>query len=308
MSRHALVFEGVTKRYGRQARPALDGLDLHVPRGCIAGLVGPNGAGKTTAFSVVSGFLLPDAGRVDILDGGPFDADRLKGLLGVLPQDAALPDRHTPRELLVHLCRLQGMSAAVARREADRVLEVVRLSDRARDRIGTLSHGMRRRVAVATAMAGQPPLVLLDEPLAGLDPGQASSLRDALAATGSAQTLVVSSHNLVELERLCDWVVFLADGRLVREGTVAALTGRTEVVRWVLGPGPDPVDELRTRLPGHGVDHVDGALEVRVPPDGDLDAANLTVMEILVRDRVPVREVQRGVGLERRFMAETSGP
>ena len=105
---HALRLHEITKRFGRHV--ALDNLSFEIPEGAICGLVGPNGAGKTTAFSVVSGYLQPDEGRVDILGQGPFDPYALKGRLGVLPQDAILPDRHTPRELLTHLARLQGES------------------------------------------------------------------------------------------------------------------------------------------------------------------------------------------------------
>src|SRR5690606_2211243 len=154
----------------RRGNKALDGLSFRVPRGVIAGLVGPNGAGKTTCFAAAAGYVRVDRGSVDLLGGGPFDAARHSGRLGVLPQDAELPLQHAPRELLEHLGRLQGIPAPAARAEADRLIAIVRLSDRARHRIVSLSHGMRRRVAVATALIGNPELVLLDEPTSGLDP------------------------------------------------------------------------------------------------------------------------------------------
>lgn len=298
----ALRFNGVRKRYGRRGPWALDGLTFEIPRGCIAGFVGHNGAGKTTAFSVVSGYLRPDEGEVDILGSGPFDPHRLKGVLGVLPQDAELPDRHTPRELLRHLGRLQGMSAAAAATETDRVLELVRLGDRLNHRISTLSHGMRRRVAVASALCGSPQLVLLDEPLAGLDPVQAHALRDALADLRGIQTLVVSSHNLAELERLCDWVVMLNQGKCVRQGTVAEVTGVGEVVHWELGGGEVPLDELARRLPAHSFTLEDRRLVQEGPAGSDLDAASVEVMAALAAAAVPVRGVTRGMGLERRFI------
>lgn len=301
----ALRFEGVTKRYARRAPPALDAVSFTIPRGTIAGFVGHNGAGKTTAFSIVCGFLAPDAGRVDILGGGPFDAHRFKGRLGVLPQDAELPDRHTPRELLRHLGRLQGLAAAAAPREADRVLDVVRLADRRDARIATLSHGMRRRVAVATALVGSPELVLLDEPLSGLDPVQAHALSEQLAALRGLQTLVISSHDLDDLERISDWVVMLKDGRCLREGTLADVTDRGTVLRWELAPAVVvPLDALGARLPGHAFE-VDGdALVHRAPPGCDLDEASVVAMEVLAAARVPVRGLRRGVGLERRFIAD----
>jgi ABC-2 type transport system ATP-binding protein len=294
MSADALVFRNVVKAYGRGGPKALDDASFRFPRGRIVGLVGPNGAGKTTAFSVISGYLNPDEGEVDILGGGPFDPWRLKGRLGVLPQDAELSDRHTPRELIAHLGLLQGLGWRQAADEADRVLRVVRLDER-----------MRRRVAVASALVGSPELVLLDEPTAGLDPVEARALREALAALRGIQTLVVSSHNLDELERLCDWVVMLRAGRCLREGTVAELTGQQQIVTWELG-GTAPLERLRARLPDHRVELRERSLEIRVPTDADPDATALVVMEELVGARVPVREMRRGVSLEQRFFDDAT--
>lgn len=301
----ALVFQGVVKTFG--AARALDGLDFRVPTGSVCGFVGPNGAGKTTAFSVVSGFLPIDAGAVDILGSGPFDSWTLKGRLGVLPQDAELPDRHTPRELLRHLGRLQGLSGADAVREAAAKLRLVGLGDRADHPIRTLSHGMRRRVAVASALVGDPELVLLDEPLAGLDPVQARALRDALAALRGIRTLVVSSHDLHELERLCDWVVMLDRGRCVQQGTVAEVTGRAERVLFELGQRSFDPASLAARLPDHGVTLEAAGLLVTVPAGGDLDRATLVVMEALVAAQVPLHGVRRGTSLEDAFVAQRAG-
>lgn len=303
---NALVFDGVVKRYARRAPPALDGLTFEVPVGSITGLVGHNGAGKTTAYSLVSGFLRPDAGRIDILGKGAFDAHLLKGLLGVLPQDAELPDRHSPRELLRHLGRLQGMTAGDAAREADRVIDGVGLAARRDARIATLSHGMRRRVAVATALIGSPPLVLLDEPLSGLDPVQAHALREMLAGLRGIQTLVVSSHDLDDLERLSDWVVMIKNGRCVRQGTVADVTSRSLVVTWELGPGDVPLAALAEHLPDHGFVLTDGVL-VQTASEGGLDASSVVVMRHLVHAGIAVRAVRRGVGLERRFIDDVLG-
>ena len=307
----ALRFEGVSKAYGRGSR-ALDGLSFEIPRGCIAGFVGHNGAGKTTAFSVVSGYLLPDEGEVDILGRGPFQASVFSGLLGVLPQDAELPDRHTPTELIVHLGRLQGLAAHDARAEAIRVLALVGLADRAQSQIATLSHGMRRRVAVASALCGSPELVLLDEPLAGLDPVQAHSLRDALARLRGIQTLVISSHNLAELERLCDWVVMLRRGRCVRQGSLAEITGRGQLVRWHLGRGQPPLGRLAESLPDDRFslsEGPDGAavLAQDAAPGSDLDASSVEIMRILAEGGIPLRAVVRGMALEQRFIDDVRG-
>lgn len=299
----ALRFTDVVKSFGRKR--ALDGLSFSVPRGSICGFVGPNGAGKTTTFSIVSGFLPADSGSLDLLGEPAFDPRIHRGRLGVLPQDAELSDRHTPTELLVHLGRLQGLSAAEAKREARRVLDLVRLSDRVDARIAGLSHGMRRRVAVASALLGSPELVLLDEPMAGLDPLQAHSLRDALAELRGIQTLVVSSHNLDELERLCDHVVMIDAGRQTREGPLSEVTGQKALVRWELA-GPAPLEALQEALPGHRFEIREGGVDQQAPRGTDLDAASLVVMRILVEASVPLVAVRRGKALEHTFLEDAS--
>jgi ABC-type multidrug transport system ATPase subunit len=302
----ALVFDGVVKRYARGAAPALDGMSFRVPRGVVCGLVGPNGAGKTTTFSVLSGFLPPDAGTVDILGLGPFDPWTMKGRLGVLPQDAELPDRQTPVELLTHLARLQGIGPREAAEEAARRVEEVRLGDRARSRIGALSHGMRRRVAVASALLGDPELVVLDEPTSGLDPVQARSLREVLAGLRGRRTVIVSSHNLLELELLCDWVVMVDRGRCLRQGSVAEVTGRGARSTWELA-GPVDVDALRARLGACTVRALGDVLEIEAPEGVDLDEVTVAVMAELAAQRVGLRGLRRGVSLEDRFVGDAVG-
>jgi ABC-2 type transport system ATP-binding protein len=297
----ALTFDGVTKRFGREML-ALDRLTFKVPQGVICGLVGPNGAGKTTAFSIASGFLAADEGTVDVLGLGKYEVGAHKGLVGVLPQDAELPGRHTPAELLAHLGRLGGLSAVDAAREAHRWLEALNLEDRRESRIDTLSHGMRRRVAVASALVGQPRLVMLDEPTAGLDPVQARSLRALLAGLRGRTTVVISSHNLLELELLCDWVVLMERGRCTRFGSLGEVTGERERMEWTLASASVSREGLVAALPGLGVELEGDKLAVTVPPGGDPDEACLLVMRVLLDQRVAAREMRRGVGLERRMI------
>lgn len=311
-SQAALRVEGLRKRYGRRSPWALNGLTCHVPRGTICGLVGPNGAGKTTLYSVISGFLPPEEGSVDILGLGAFDPWKLRGRLGVLPQDAALDERLTCREFLRYMASLQGLSDSASWEASDRALEEVNLSDRADDRIASLSHGMVRRIAAASALLGQPELVLLDEPMAGLDPVQAASLREVLVRQRGRGTLVVSSHNLVELERICDWVILLEKGELVQQGTVAEVTGRGVHVAWTVGPGLETDAQgsalavLRLALDGHTLRFEPtgdgGVLHQATPPSNDLDASAVIVARVLAQHGVAIRAVQRGRSLEESFL------
>ena len=238
----ALLLQGVSKNYGPMR--ALNGLDLNVPRGSIFGLVGPNGAGKTTTFAVVCGFLSPDSGTVQLLGDGPFNAKKHRGRVSALPQDASLGRDLLLVDHLTYLGRLQGIEKSKIRGEVDRILKLVDLTDRAKSRTRTLSHGMLRRLGIGQAFLGNPELVLLDEPTNGLDPRQARDIRDFIASQRGTRTIVVSSHNLHELETMCDHVALVDHGRLLRSGTLSEVTGRNEDIMIVLGSGPRPLEQL----------------------------------------------------------------
>ncbi len=283
----AIRCAGLVKRYKKNR--ALDGLVLTVPAGAICGLVGPNGAGKTTTMSILAGFLVPDEGTVDLLGRGPFSPETHRGRVGILPQDAELPPASTPRQLLTVWARLQGLDGPGARRAVDQVLEDVLLSDRADARVGTLSHGMRRRVTVASALLGDPELVLLDEPTSGLDPAQARHLRERIAAERGRRTVLVSSHNLAELEQICDWVVFIDKGRCVRAGAIAALTGRDREVYVRLAP---PLPPGRAEL-----------VTLRVAEGVAVEDATSDLLRELLAEGARIVEVRRGESLERRYFA-----
>jgi ABC-2 type transport system ATP-binding protein len=305
----ALRLRGVHKAYGKVR--ALDGLDLDVPRGAAVGLVGPNGAGKTTTFGVLGGLVRPDAGEIDILGGGAFDPGAHRGRVLLLPQDSEL-NPHTPvRTLLVNLARLQGMTRGEAGRAADGVLDEVELRERGGFRVGQLSHGMRRRVAVAQALLGSPEIVLLDEPTSGLDPALVVRMRDVVRRRRGAITLVISSHVLSELEAVCDHVAFLEKGRCVRQGPMDEVTGRTRRVHILLAAAPDAT-AVAGALPGLRP-RIDGAsLHLLVPEGETVASLNRRVLPGLISAGIDVLEVTLGDGLEAAWMegrgdeAETS--
>ncbi len=291
----ALRTEELRRRYGKTV--ALDGLDLEVPRGSVCGLVGPNGAGKTTAFGIVAGLIRPDSGRVDILGEGPFDPALHIGRVGLLPQDCALPGELPVRDLLRHYARLQGMSSAQASFAAARALGEVALVDRGDQRVHQLSHGMRRRVAVAQALLGTPELILLDEPTNGLDPDLVVMVRELLRSRAPAATLLVSSHVLHELEATCDHVVFMEQGRCVASGSLAELTGRGKELVLSLDRPAEEVLELlhatglRARAEGE-------RLVVTGQPGESAAEINRRLLPALLAAGVGVNEVRSGRSLE----------
>ncbi|MEH6455935.1 MAG: ABC transporter ATP-binding protein [Cocleimonas sp.] len=201
----------ITKRYGSTL--ALDDVSLSLEAGAPIALIGPNGAGKTTLFSLLCGFLRATSGDVKIMGYAPSDT-KLHGRLAALPQDANLDPRFTVGHQLVLLARLQGLSSSAANKEARRVLDKVGLPEVIATKPEALSHGMRKRVMLAQALMGSPELILLDEPTAGLDPPNVKVMRSLIAEAASNATFIISSHNLDELEKVCQSVVHLEKGKL----------------------------------------------------------------------------------------------
>ena len=240
----AVALEGATKTFGGLI--AVNEVSLRIARGAVYGLIGPNGAGKTTTFSMVCGYLKPDRGTVRVLGHAAGDLSALKGRLGALPQDAALPANDTVGAALTFYGRLLGMKRDVALKAAQDGLERVGLSQWWRVRCGALSHGMAKRVGLAQAFLGSPEVVLLDEPTAGLDPKSAFHLREYIKQQRKeGHTIVVSSHNLQELEEMCDAAAILDRGKLIAAGSMQELTRSIEEIRVALAGEAPALDEIR---------------------------------------------------------------
>ncbi|NMH63734.1 ABC transporter ATP-binding protein [Shewanella salipaludis] len=204
---------GLSQFYGNKL--ALDNVDFNLGAGAPIALVGPNGAGKTTLFSLMCGYLTPSKGEILILGEKPGSA-QLLGRVSALPQDAKLDPNLSILSQLTLLAQLQGMKPNAARQEALRVLTLVDLTEVAGQKPPSLSHGMSKRVSIAQALMGSPELVLLDEPTSGLDPANAKKVRELVLSLSGEITFIISSHNLDELEKLCDQVLYLDQGRLTQ--------------------------------------------------------------------------------------------
>ncbi|ATB32574.1 ABC transporter ATP-binding protein [Melittangium boletus] len=303
MSDIAIELVGVSRRFGPKV--AVDGVSLRVQRGQVYGLIGPNGAGKTTTFSMMCGYLRPSAGSLRVMDVEPWADGALKGKLGVLPQDAILPGGWKVGTLLTYWARLSGLNAP--EREARESLEKVGLVEAWNVETPALSHGMAKRVALAQALMGRPPLVLLDEPTAGMDPKIAHQVRQVIQDMRGQQTVVVSSHNLQELEQLCDAAAILDRGRLVQAGSLADLTRQAAEFRVQVARGTVLVPEvealagvLSARLEAEGVLHVrfDGQAH---PPEEVISR----VVGHLIQTGVLILGVSRGQRLEERVLQLT---
>jgi len=302
----AIVTRNLVKRRGRQR--ALDGLSLSVPRGAVMGMVGANGAGKTTWMMTVAGFLRPDAGEIDLLGGGPFDAARHGGRVAILPQDSELPLEDTPAGALYRFGRLQGLTAAAARRSVRETLAAVNLVERAHSRMRTLSHGMRKRAMVAQCFVGRPEVVLLDEPLNGLDPMEADRLRRFILSQRGRQTIVVSSHNLEDIERLCTHVAFIEKGRVTRMDSVASITHAADRVAFTLTHEPDDIAALSAAVPGASFEWRAAERLLICTFDGetgDVASVNRRLLPALL-SQTDVLAVASGLSLEEAFLSRSS--
>jgi ABC-type multidrug transport system ATPase subunit len=307
----AVRLQHLTKRFG--SNTAVNDVSLTIDLGTVYGLIGPNGAGKTTTFSVMAGYMRPSAGSVEVLGHAPTAINALRARVGVLPQDAALPPNDRVGELLVHLARLQNVPRRKANDIARGALAEVEGSDWWTQRCGNLSHGMAKRVALAQAFLGNPDLVLLDEPTAGLDPKVAWEIRQLIKGRRGRSTIVISSHNLQELEEICDGAAILDRGRLVASGNMSELTAANDEVRVKVGagtkrgtgPGAVPLSELRELPSIKAVEFDDEGLEIVVSFDrkhADAEAVIGQVLSALVRNQVRISGVTRGRGLEQRVM------
>jgi len=244
---NAVITTDLVKKYG--STRALNGLTISIPSYAVTGLVGANGAGKTTWMMAVAGFLKINSGRINLLNSGPFKPEIHCGRISILPQDSELPAESYPLETLVHYARLQGLSKRDAVKTAKEILEQVHLSDRMNAPIRSLSHGMRKRVMIAQCFVGSPELILLDEPLSGLDPKEVANMRSFIIERGKTQTIVISSHNLYDMELLCDYVAFIKQGRSARLTTIEELTNKTGLLTYALTRPPGSLEALAALLP-----------------------------------------------------------
>jgi len=223
----AIETSGLRKAYGRTV--ALDSLDIRVGAGEVFGFLGPNGAGKTTAVKLLLGLTRPTAGGGTVL-GAPLGDLDTRRRIGYLPELFRYQAWLSAREVLALHASLAGLDRAGRRAEIDRVLALVGLADRAGDRTGGFSKGMQQRLGLATALLGDPARVILDEPTSALDPVGRDDVRVIIReAQSRGSAVLLNSHLLGEVERLCDRVAIVNKGRVVAAGSLTDLLGETAV-------------------------------------------------------------------------------
>jgi ABC-2 type transport system ATP-binding protein len=225
MGEAAIKILGLRKNFGD--KEAVAGIDLEIAAGSFAGLVGPNGAGKTTSLSMMTGLLRPDAGQI-LINGLDVWADppAVKAIIGVVPAEARLFERLSGEELLEYAGRLRGLPVGEARSRAAQLLDVLDLTGDANRLVADYSTGMRKKAALGCALIHNPSVLFLDEPLEGVDPVSADSIRRMLTEyVGSGSTVLFSSHVMELVEQVCDHVSIISQGRIVATGTTEQVRG-----------------------------------------------------------------------------------
>ena len=297
----ALVVKGLTRSFGR--RVAVDDLSICVNPGDVYGFLGPNGAGKTTAIRCMLGLISRDSGTVEIF--GESDPVRARRPVGAMVETPAFHRWMTAEDNLKRALDLHGISD---RTEIGRVLELVGLAGRERERVGTYSLGMRQRLGIARALVSRPRLLILDEPTNGLDPRGMKEVRDLLSKLASTEglTILISSHLLAEIQLLCSRVGIIDKGRMIAEGTVEDL---------VAGQGRVLEVDIGSARPEALRSHLTARTDVEIVGEGEEDRLRVALqtgspdalLQSLVESRIPVHAfvpVQRS--LEDLFLRLTS--
>jgi ABC-2 type transport system ATP-binding protein len=279
-----LQVDGLRKSFGNTR--AVDGVTFHVVAGEAYGLLGPNGAGKSTTINLILGLLPADAGSVTV---GGLDlrakANQVKQMIGFVPQDIALYPTLSARENLSFWGRMYGLSGATLAERTDVALNMVGLADRAKERIGTYSGGMKRRINIAAALLHHPQLLIMDEPTVGVDPQSRNHILETVRELNQGgMTVIYTSHYMEEVEFLCSRIGIVDQGRIIAEGTLDELRqiiGHRSRIRLRLSDDtPHVVERLRTLKQVDSVEiKGDEIIVVTAEPAGVLPAVTAECVE-----------------------------
>ena len=285
----AVEVHGLHKRFGDNA--AVNGVELQVPRGSAFGYLGPNGAGKTTLMRVLLGLTHADAGTMSILGHPvPKERDRALARVGAIVDEPRFHQHLTGRENLAMLATSRERAASD---RIDPSLDRVGLGWRADDKVAGYSMGMRQRLGVAACLLGDPELLILDEPMNGLDPAGMSDMREMiLSFVDEGRTVVLSSHLLDEVQRTCDSVAIVDRGTVIRQGPITELLSGTSVVVEVECSEPERARRLVQRVTSGGpVDLVPFGLSATLPPGAGRDLI-AEISRVLVEGGVDLYRIQ----------------
>ena len=242
---YQLVLDRVTKQYGPKI--ACDRISLQAGPG-VYGLLGANGAGKTTLLRMICGVLRPTSGDIRFA-GLDVSSEGYRARLGYLPQDFGYYPEFTALDFLLYLAALKGLPRAAARQQSRDLLELVGLTGEAGHRIRTFSGGMRQRLGIAQALLGDPQLLVLDEPTAGLDPKERVRFRNLIARLGARRTVLLSTHIVSDVEHIAGTILILKSGVLLQSGPRDAVLQAVQGKVWTCTRPPAEAEALCARYP-----------------------------------------------------------
>jgi ABC-2 type transport system ATP-binding protein len=299
----AVETHGLTKRFGESV--AVNSVDLRVPRGCAFGYLGPNGAGKTTLIRVLLGLTRADAGTMSLLGYAvPRHRDLALARVGAIVDEPRFHGHLTGRQ------NLQILAAArepAARGRIESALDRVGLSHRADDRVTKYSMGMRQRLGVAACLLGDPQLLILDEPMNGLDPAGMHDMREMIQSfVAEGRTVVLSSHLLDEVERTCDAVAIVDRGKVIRQGPITELLAGTSIEVEIDCSTPEAANTLLAGSSHGQVTVTEQGLAIALAAGTDRDAI-AEINRVLVESGISVYRLQvNQASLESWFLEVTS--
>lgn len=297
MTKH-IQCESLTKSY--KGIKALNGFDLELNITQPTGIVGPNGAGKSTLFSILCGFIRPNSGKVLVMGASP-DSSENKGKLSLLPQDTAMFKGIDVFSQLKHYARLQDFNKSNAVKETEHVLSLVQGTGFAKQYPETLSFGQRKRVMLAQSLIGKPELILMDEPTSGLDPVAATEVRNLLRELGNEYSVVISSHNLAEIEDICTDIVIMNKGKLVTHSSLSDLTRSSQCFSLGLENASDVhLSEILRGIDGISKienDRNDMKSWLIYYDDKSAESIQIKILSKLSELNIPVSELKKGKAL-----------
>ncbi len=306
-SHHQLRIQGLSHSFGDKV--AIDNIDWSLPDRGVVGLVGPNGAGKTTLFSLIAGFLKVQQGSIEVLGTASPGHPSLVSRVAVMPQDAIFARDVSIGDQLMFLRALDGVRGVRAHQDVVSTMESVGLADELDRGAAVLSHGMGKRLGVAQALLGSPELILFDEPTSGLDPANAKQVRELIRELGKSALVIVSSHNLLELQDLIDEIAVIADGKMIETGTIEEVTRRDR--RFEIRVGRQVSEDESQKL--EQTEHVrkvspDGnriTVDLDGGGEGGIDAALCALLGGLLQLDLPPHEMREGASLEEAYLRIT---
>ena len=316
MSDVMIEARGLTKHYGSVT--AVENATFEVKRGEVVGFLGPNGAGKTTTMKILTCFIAPSEGSARVSGADIFeDSIAVRQAIGYLPENTPLYTEMLVLEYLEYIARMRGLRRAQTQSRIRRVVEETALGDVIGKSIGELSKGFRQRVGLAQALIHEPPVLILDEPMSGLDPNQAVEIRELIREIGRERTIILSTHNLAEVQVTCGRVLIISQGRLVADDTPEELAARGGKPRFIAtlqknGHSPSQVSDAFFSI--ESAQSVNGRVGataneviVEVVPKGDQDLRADIFRAAVAADLVLLGLEQRGEDLEDIFRQLTTG-